>query len=401
MDQLRFDTLTRTLGTRTNRRAGVLGAIGAMLGLVAAPATNAARKATRRHEKLACRNAGTPCTIGDECCSGSCVAKPGGTGYRCAKRHAKKKDDRTEKLHCTVCARGCASSTYSTIEEAVVNAAPGDVVTVGPGTYIPAFGYGDTYGAIRVTQDITIKACDPDNPPTITGSIDTQSLFLIAIGELDNQASCTTEQPTVVFDGINFAGDPDLLFSAILVICNATWTLRNADVSYFRFSAIGSYPALTAFSGNGMIDSSSIHNNNADGGAGSSAILLYPLMLQGPPMLSIRDTIIANNQAFYGAIALLNSGQLVLTGSTSIRDNSSLQDGGGIFIGDDGATVGPQTSLTIVDDVTITGNTSQARGGGIATSPETLVTGATTQTVFGNNAAECLNYFQDPTCILN
>ena len=398
MDQMQFDSLARRLGKRINRRTGVLGAIGAMLGLATAPDADAARKATRRHEKLACRNANSQCLSDDECCSGSCVPKPGGTGFRCAKRHAKKKNDRPEKTKCTVCASGCP---YSTIEEAVADAAPGDIVTVGPGTYIPANGYGDTYGAIRLTQDITIKACDPDNPPTITGSIDTQSLFLIAIGELDNQASCTTEQPTVVFDGINFAGDPDLLFSAILVICNATWTLRNADVSYFRFSAIGSYPALTAFSGNGMIDSSSIHNNNADGGAGSSAILLYPLTLQGPPMLSIRDTIIANNQAFYGAIALYNSGQLVLTGSTSIRDNSSVQDGGGIFIGDDGATVGPQTSLTIVDDVTITGNTSQARGGGIATSPETLVTGATTQTVFGNNAAECLNYFQDPTCILN
>ena len=398
MDKLKFDTLTRRLGKRTNRRAGVLGTIGAMLGFAAAPNADAARKATRRHEKLACRNAGTPCTIGDECCSGSCVAKPGGTGLRCAKRHAKTKNDRPEKSTCTVCARGCA---YSTIEEAVVDAAPGDVVTVGPGTYIPAFGYGDTYGAIRLTQDITLKACDPNDPPTITGTMDTQSFFLVSIGRVDEQYSCTAEQPKIVFDGINFEGDPKVPVSAILVFCNAFWMLRNANVTNFSFGASLLYPALSAFSGNGTIDSSSIHDNTADGGGGPSAILLYPMTDQAPPVLEVRDTIVANNQGLYGAIAVFTAGQLVLTGTTSIRDNTSVQDGGGIFIGDDGATVGPQTSLTIVDDVTITGNTSQARGGGISTSAETLVTGATAQTVFGNNAAECLNYFQDPTCILN
>ena len=90
MDRPKFDTLTRTLGKRTDRRTGLLGAIGAWIGVAAAPETDAARKATRRHEKLACRNANSQCLSDDECCSGSCVPKFGGTQFRCAKRHGKK-----------------------------------------------------------------------------------------------------------------------------------------------------------------------------------------------------------------------------------------------------------------------------------------------------------------------
>ena len=75
MDQDRFDRISQVLGTATSRRAGIFGAIGTALGLVAAPAADAARKATRRHEKLACRNANSQCISDDECCSGSCVPK--------------------------------------------------------------------------------------------------------------------------------------------------------------------------------------------------------------------------------------------------------------------------------------------------------------------------------------
>ena len=397
MDQLRFDTLTRTLGKRTNRRSGVFGAIGAMLGVAAAPETDAARKATRRHEKLACRNANSQCLSDDECCSGSCVPKFGGTSFRCAKRHAKKDHDRrkADPVTCTVCANGCV---YSTIEDAVADAAPGAVITVGPGTYIPAPGSGDTYGAIRLTQDITLKACDPNDPPTITGSIDTTSYFLVSIGVLDDQSSCEAEQPTVVFDGINFAGDSELFFAAMFVICNSTWTLRNADVSYFRYAGSFAYPALTILSGTGTIDSCTIHDNRADsGGPYASTIMMVPFSGQPAPSLDIRDSVVSSNTGLFGAIGVISAGSLTLSGNTRIRDNISTGgNGGGVYIS------GEQTFLTIGEDVAITLNTCPDYGGGVYVTAETTVTGATAQTIFGNSAAECLNFFQDPsTCILN
>jgi len=97
MDPKTFDRITRLLGHVTSRRTGILTTIA---GLAAAGTLNleaeAARKAGRRHEKLACRNVGSQCTTGDQCCSGKCVAKEtvAGTTYRCGsnrKKHGKKK----------------------------------------------------------------------------------------------------------------------------------------------------------------------------------------------------------------------------------------------------------------------------------------------------------------------
>ena len=94
MDLERFDAATRRLHRMMTRRSGVVALVAGALGLAA---TDAAAGPSRRHEKLACRNANSECTSNDQCCSQRCVPKPeGGTGYRCAKRHARKKnrDDR-------------------------------------------------------------------------------------------------------------------------------------------------------------------------------------------------------------------------------------------------------------------------------------------------------------------
>ena len=92
MDQSQFDHITRGLAAGVTRRGGIRALLGGLLGVgVAAEGVDAARKATRRHEKLACRNANSQCVSDDECCSGKCVEKFGGIGFRCAKTHGKKK----------------------------------------------------------------------------------------------------------------------------------------------------------------------------------------------------------------------------------------------------------------------------------------------------------------------
>ena len=93
LEDRRFDLLTKELGKEISRRKGMRAIIGAALGIAGFDAreTLAAKKATRRHEKPACRNANSQCASDDECCSGRCVEKFGGTGFRCAKNHGKKK----------------------------------------------------------------------------------------------------------------------------------------------------------------------------------------------------------------------------------------------------------------------------------------------------------------------
>ena len=90
MEDRRFDGITRAFASGMSRRGGIAAMVAGVLG--AAGVTAAAANPGRRHEKLACRNANSECTSDDQCCSGSCVPKPeGGTGFRCAKRHKRKK----------------------------------------------------------------------------------------------------------------------------------------------------------------------------------------------------------------------------------------------------------------------------------------------------------------------
>lgn len=91
MDQQAFDRLTKLLDRGQTRRAGIRAlVVGLATGFGMRSSTLANPK--RRHEKLACRNANSECTSNDQCCSGSCVPKTeGGTGFRCAKRHKKEK----------------------------------------------------------------------------------------------------------------------------------------------------------------------------------------------------------------------------------------------------------------------------------------------------------------------
>ena len=96
LDEKQFDGITRALASGMTRRGGIGALIAAVAG--AAGVSVAAANPGRRHEKLACRNANSECTSNDQCCSGSCVPKPeGGTGFRCAKRHAKKPKNKNEK----------------------------------------------------------------------------------------------------------------------------------------------------------------------------------------------------------------------------------------------------------------------------------------------------------------
>ena len=157
MDGGTFDRLTRVLTGGMSRRAGIGIALGAVLGRIVGGAedASAARGANRRHEKMPCLGAGTPCTANDTCCSGRCLPKSGGTGYRCARPHSKAKQGNKKKdgggggVPCvsTVCASGCL---YTTVEDAYAASAAGSTIYIGTGTYPTQ---------VAITKDMTFDAC--------------------------------------------------------------------------------------------------------------------------------------------------------------------------------------------------------------------------------------------------
>lgn len=88
MDQRKFDVLTKLLAGSVSRRAGVIGAFAALVGVANVPEADANKLAERRRERRQeqgqCRHAGTPCATSDECCSGRCKLKKDGR-TRCTK----------------------------------------------------------------------------------------------------------------------------------------------------------------------------------------------------------------------------------------------------------------------------------------------------------------------------
>lgn len=211
MDYQRFDRLVRTMEASVPRRTGVRATIGAIIGLWVSGGGDAARKGIRRHEKTPCRNVGSNCATSEECCSGRCSEKPGGTGFRCARAHGKRRNsgrkrrgggvfvpngeactpidtcesadascvpytsndpegtycllqpasvcdedswctlgfcnDGTCASACTVCASGCD---YDTIGAAYAGLAEGSEIGIAPGSYSES---------LRVLKDMTFKRC--------------------------------------------------------------------------------------------------------------------------------------------------------------------------------------------------------------------------------------------------
>ena len=83
--------LSQAFVTRFDRRSGLVGIVAGVFG--ASRMSPADAGPSRRHEKLACRNASSECVSDDQCCSGRCLPRTGGTGFRCAKRHRRTNHD--------------------------------------------------------------------------------------------------------------------------------------------------------------------------------------------------------------------------------------------------------------------------------------------------------------------
>ena len=343
MDHHLLDRISLQLARRTNRRAGILAA----LGLAAAPAVGSAR---------------------------------------------------TKKQTCTVCASGCR---HTTIEAAVADASRGAVITVGPGTYTPLALDPSSIGVISITQDLTIRACSTKHRQTPVIHVDpnTTGTILFTIGNVDGQFTCIGRQPTVVLENLIIENTTENTKSAIATACNGKATLRNLLVSGFGSST--QYAPIVFGPGNtGLVDRCLIRGNGVSYVETISGIVAFSTDPLAHTELTIKDSEITDNHGPLGAIAVSGNATMHLTGTTSIHGNTATVMGGaGVFLSAGSANLSPE--LTIGRQVRITDNTSSVQGGGIFAAATTTVTGATTRTVRDNVAPSCNNYWQDPACVLS
>ena len=343
MDHHLLDRISVLLARRTNRRAGILAA----LGLIATPAIGSARK---------------------------------------------------KKRTCTVCASGCR---HTTIEAAVAEAASGAVITVGPGTYTPLALDPTSIGVISITQDLTIRACSTNHHqiPVIQVDPNTTGSILFTIGNVDAQYTCIGEQPKVLLENLIIENTTENTKSAIAAACNGKTTLRNLLVSGFgsstQFAPIGFGLGVT-----GLVDRCLIRGNGVTYVETITGIAAFSTDPLAHTELTIKDSEITDNHGPRGALSVSGNTTMKLTGSTKIHGNTATgYGGGGVYLSVGSANLTPE--LKIGREVLITGNPSAVQGGGIFASADTTVTGATNRTVRGNTGDTCNNYWQATACVLN
>jgi len=379
MDAAAFDRLTQSC----SRRAGLKGLIAGLVGILGFSGAEA-----RVQVPPTCRGVGMQCTLGAECCSGRCIAKADGTS-RCARKTSNRKKNGTKKSadsgpppNCTVCASGCA---YSTIERAILEAAPGSEITIHQGTYHPTNIVDPQQDwAIKINKTMTVRACDENTEPVKIVPPENKLLFYVA--NSDESDNCQFEPIGVTLSGLLLDSTGIAGTRAVKTLCNMTADgFKLIDVQVRKFD--GQFAALTFYDGPVLIDQCELAQNSSDSYRGS---LIHCFGTD----LTIHDTVIHDNasrsnnpeggivghNAPYGDI-------LALTGTTEIFDNivQATSSGGGVWVGQ-----AQSPNWGMESTVKIHNNTGASAGGGIAAYTEpTAGSVVDNTTVYNNTATSC------------
>lgn len=382
MDQPRFDRLARILGSAATRRAAVRGVLAGMTGIGVLGVAEAGP--SRRHEKLACRNANAECTSGEQCCSGSCVPRFGGTGFRCARAHGGKKKNKksggsggdTPVVDCTaamVCASGCP---YTSIQQAidVVLDGPGPwTITIGPGEYVEDLtsAYNDSFvlsGLDGCPNPVVYNASDGQRNYLNSGS-NTQTLEIRNVtmarnqqwaigGGVDTQGNLTLSGTTILRDGTRSGYDE-----------GGCARVGNSETGNFVMQDDALIEGCSANEGGGVFtdsystalltDNAIIRDCVAEKGGGIFVYYEASLIMEGNASVTGNTA----NDGQGGGVhvyGFLDGTCLTMRGNASVTNNATTAqggDGGGVF-------VGPCVS-TLEDAAEISGNSATGDGGGI------------------------------------
>lgn len=244
-----------------------------------------------------------------------------------------------------VCPSGC---TYSTIQDAVDNAIPSDIINVSEGTYAEN---------VVISKTLTIQGVDANT--TIVDGTDTDSVFIINSGIAVTLTNMTITNGNSINTSSNGGG---------IHIDRADVSLIDVIVSNNFASNVGG--GVYSFGGNLRILNGQILNNIVAHISGSSFGGGIAVQDDGdvPSQASIVNTTVDNNLAYSdsgsgtgGGIYNASVSALTIENST-ISNNESTHAAAGIFIhGAEGFT----TKTVTITNSTISGNSAGASGGGI------------------------------------
>lgn len=394
-----FDRLVRRLGGSLDRRTGLKGIFAGLTGIlgISAAEANVARP------PIMCRSTGMQCITGTECCSGRCLLKEDGTS-RCARTTSNRKKKKKKSggggsapvppPDCTVCANGCP---YSTIEEAILNAADGSEVTIYQGYYQPTniVNAAESW-SIKINKSLTVKACDVNTDAVTIRPEANKLLFMIA--NLDNNSTCQQAAIAVTLSGLIL--DATNVSGARAMSTGCTFTadgFKAIDCEVKGFDA--QYAPISLLAGPVLIEDCDLHDNAADTYRGSVVHI-------AGTNVTIKDSRIYSNTSRTGSVTggivgNNGSGVLALTGSTEIRNNTmtnpySQTQGGGVWVG-----VAQSPNWSVEGTVRIHDNTGASAGGGITAYTEpTAGSVVDNTTVYNNTATTCNNVYisSNSTC---
>ena len=398
MEDRTFDQFTRRLGGSLDRRTGLKGLLAGLTGIFGISAAEA-----RVQVPPICGGTGMQCASGDECCSGRCIVKSDGTS-RCARTPSNRKKKKKKgggggsapvpPPDCTVCANGCP---YSTIEEAILNAADGSEVTIYQGSYQPTNIVNSAEAwTIKIGKSLTVKACDVNTDAVSIRPEANKLLFNVA--NTDNNSLCQSSGFAVTLSGLVIDGTN--IYGAQVVQTGCTFTadgFKMIDCEVKGFD--GQYAPIGFFAGPVLVEDCDLHDNASDSYRGS---LIHTL----GPNVTIKDSRIYSNtsrtgSADGGIVGQNGSGVLALTGSTEIRNNvitnpNAQTQGGGVWVG-----YSQTPNWGIEGTVHIHSNTGASSGGGIAAYTEpTAGSVVDITTVYNNTATTCSNVYigSNSTC---
>jgi len=421
MDQDAFDNLARRLALPLTRRGGLRGMAAAIAGLtVGISAADAARKASRRHEKLACRNLHSQCTSDDQCCTNNCAPVPPyeGTGFRCARGHHRRNDRKNKKggapdcppQACTVCPT-CA---HTTIASAYEDALPGDTIWIAPGTYHEAFSVTSDFAT-----PITFDRCG------CTGDVIWQGLLLGAQSVGPTPAGpAAADQMLLIMGGVNatvrniiFDGNPDasvdgsqLVVSGNLgandpaVVTIEDCTFRNAISDSYGSPTVSAHGFATLtmsrchFHDNSSTDADAVY---MDGENGDVSVTITDTIVEGggiEPGIGVREaTAVLMGCSISGSrvgLSLERAARVTVVDST-IQHNTSTGSAAGIFVQAFFSNPDFHPYLALEGTTAVLNNAADTVAGGITVyGAYATVTGAESR-VSNNSPANCAQSSDD------
>jgi hypothetical protein len=267
-----------------------------------------------------CGACGTSCAAGEVCAAGECID----CGGSC--------------LDCDICHSGCA---YSSIHEAINNAAPGDTLTIVPGTYDQA--------DISIYENLTLRRCGSKgevkirNAGNFTGGIYNYAAETTLIDLVITQNPQFDQGRGITnFDGLTLIdckvtgimGQPSFIGAGIGN--QGTLTVVGGEVTEITSSGPGIHNSGTATISGCLVS----RNTNVGGGAAGG----IENAIEGS--LTVVDGIVSNNTGS----GIWNFGTAELT-ETAVSQNLR----GGIV----------NWGLTTLTDCDVSDNTADEGGGGI------------------------------------